>query len=97
MYPNINDLFLVTDILITDYSSIPYEFCLLKKPMVFYPYDLEEYKKQRGIIGEYDSLVPGPVVYSTKELVSIINNNEFDLSKVEEFSLKWNQYSKREF
>ncbi|MDA1655012.1 CDP-glycerol glycerophosphotransferase family protein [Bacillus cereus group sp. MYBK29-1] len=94
MYPNINDLFLVTDILITDYSSIPYEFCLLKKPMVFYPYDLEEYKKQRGIIGEYDSLVPGPVVYSTKELVSIINNNEFDLSKVEEFSLKWNQYSK---
>ncbi|MGQ0513121.1 CDP-glycerol glycerophosphotransferase family protein [Bacillus sp. D-CC] len=39
-------------------------------------------------------MVPGPVVYSTKELVSIINNNEFDLSKVEEFSLKWNQYSK---
>ncbi|MGW6146673.1 CDP-glycerol glycerophosphotransferase family protein [Bacillus mycoides] len=94
LYPNINELFLVTDILITDYSSIPYEFCLLKKPMVFYPYDLEEYKNQRGIMGEYDSLVPGPVVYSTKELVSIIKNNEFDLSKIEEFSLKWNQYSK---
>lgn len=94
LYPNINELFLVTDILITDYSSIPYEFCLLKKPMVFYPYDLKNYQKQRGIIEEYDSAVPGPVVYSTRELIEVIQEDMFNISQIEEFALKWNQYSK---
>src|SRR5699024_3626586 len=40
-YPNINHLLTITDILITDYSSIPVEFSLFGKPMIFYPYDLE--------------------------------------------------------
>ncbi len=72
LYPNVNELLLITDILITDYSSIPFEFCLLNKPMIFYPYDLEHYKKQRGFIEEYHTTVPGPVVYSTRELIEVI-------------------------
>lgn len=93
LYPNINDLFLVTDILITDYSSIPFEFCLLNKPMIFYAYDLEKYAKKRGIIGDYVSDVPGPVVNSTKEVVSVIKNGAFQLESIHEFSTKWNEYS----
>src|SRR5699024_12558819 len=44
---NINHLLVITDILITDYSSIPFEFSLLNKPMVFFAYDLEDRKSTR--------------------------------------------------
>ncbi|WP_141501756.1 CDP-glycerol glycerophosphotransferase family protein [Bacillus wiedmannii] len=93
LYPNINDLFLVTDILITDYSSVPFEFCLLNKPMVFFPYDLKKYAKKRGIIGDYKRNVPGPVVYNTNELIDVITKGSFDTEVLTEFKLKWNQYS----
>src|SRR5699024_12508759 len=45
---DINALLTVTDILITDYSSIPFEFSILNKPMIFFSYDLDDYKKERG-------------------------------------------------
>lgn len=93
LYPNINDLFLVTDILITDYSSVPFEFCLLNKPMVFFPYDLKKYAKKRGIIGDYKRNVPGPVVYNTNELIDVITKGSFDTEVLTEFKLRWNQYS----
>ncbi|MEK4709701.1 CDP-glycerol glycerophosphotransferase family protein [Bacillus sp. FSL R10-2780] len=93
LYPNINDLFLVTDILITDYSSVPFEFCLLNKPMVFFPYDLKKYAKKRGIIGDYKRNVPGPVVYNTNELIDVITKGSFDTEVLTEFKLKWNKYS----
>src|SRR5699024_764103 len=56
---NINHLLLITDILITDYSSIPFEFSLLNKPMVFFAYDIDEYADTRGFWDNYESLVPG--------------------------------------
>lgn len=43
-YPNVNELLVVTDYLILDYSSLPYEFALLNRPQIFYPYDLLEYE-----------------------------------------------------
>ncbi len=94
LYPNINELFLVTDILVTDYSSIPFEFCLLNKPMIFYPYDLEQYQNQRGIIEDYHSTVPGPVIYSTQELIEVIKADNFNMNDIKVFSRKWNQYSR---
>lgn len=93
LYPNINDLFLVTDILVTDYSSVPFEFCLLNKPMIFFPYDLKKYAKRRGIIGDYVQSVPGPIVYSTNELIQVIQTNVFDMEKLNDFNLDWNKYS----
>ncbi|MGE7882716.1 CDP-glycerol glycerophosphotransferase family protein [Bacillus sp. NPDC094077] len=93
LYPNINDLFLVTDILITDYSSVPFEFCLLNKPMIFFTYDLKKYAKKRGLIGDFISNVPGPVVYSTAEIIEKIKNHSFDSRKLEQFNAQWSQYS----
>jgi CDP-glycerol glycerophosphotransferase (TagB/SpsB family) len=92
-YPNINELLLVTDYLITDYSSIPFEFALLNKPMIFFPYDLEDYKNDRGLWGEYERLVPGPILFSSKDIVRCIKENNFDLSKIRDFSYRWNAYS----
>ncbi|OIK16431.1 CDP-glycerol--glycerophosphate glycerophosphotransferase [Bacillus sp. MUM 116] len=91
---NINELLLVTDILISDYSSIPYEFSLLNKPMIFFAYDLLQYKKERGLWDDFQEIVPGPVVYNTEEIINIILENKFDLEKIKEFSKKWNKYSK---
>lgn len=93
LYPNINDLFLVTDILITDYSSVPFEFCLLNKPMIFFAYDLKKYAKKRGLIGDFVSSVPGPVVHSSAEIIEEIQNHSFDFRKLEQFNIQWSQYS----
>lgn len=90
---DINELLIVTDVLITDYSSILYEFSLLRKPMVFYAYDLGEYQTGRGLWENYEQLVPGPVVKTTEELIYVIQQNDFDLNKLEEFSRRWNKYS----
>ncbi|EOP14624.1 hypothetical protein KQ3_04594 [Bacillus cereus B5-2] len=92
-YPNINDLFLVTDILITDYSSVPFEFCLLNKPMIFFAYDLKQYGKKRGIIGDYISDIPGPVAYDSSEIIAAIQGDVLDAKKMGQFKKKWNQYS----
>ncbi len=92
-YSSINDLLLCTDILITDYSSIPFEFSLLHKPMIFYAYDFEEYAHKRGVWPDYIAKVPGPVVSTTQELIHIIKDQDFELDKVKEFSTEWNKYS----
>ncbi|MCC5803162.1 CDP-glycerol glycerophosphotransferase family protein [Rossellomorea vietnamensis] len=92
-HPNINDLLLVTDILITDYSSIPFEYSILEKPMIFFPYDLEEYKKERGFWMDYKEFVPGPVALTNEEIVRIIKSENFDLRKVSKFKEDWNMYS----
>src|SRR5699024_4173809 len=69
-YPDIHLLLVVTDVLVTDYSSIPFEFSLLDRPMVFFAYDLEEYEDARGFWEDYESLVPGPVVRDTESIVN---------------------------
>jgi len=92
-YRDINELLLVTDILITDYSSIPHEFAILNRPMIFFPYDLNEYNSERGLWGPYEELVPGPIAYTTTEILSLIKENHFDYNKIQDFNKKWNLYS----
>src|SRR5699024_10363090 len=53
-YPDIHHVLVGTDILITDYSSIPFEFSFLEKPMIFFAYDLDEYKETRGFGEDYE-------------------------------------------
>lgn len=90
---DIFDLLAVTDILITDYSSIPFEFSILGKPMIFYPYDLKEYEATRGIWFDYEKFMPGPVVYSSKEMINVIKTEEFRIEKVLLFDETWNKYA----
>ncbi|HHW94770.1 MAG TPA: CDP-glycerol glycerophosphotransferase family protein [Mogibacterium sp.] len=61
-YNEINDLYIVSDILITDYSSVFFDFANLRKPMIFYMYDLEEYANElRGFYIDLEEL-PGPII-----------------------------------
>ncbi len=92
-YPNVNHLLTVTDILITDYSSIPFEFALLERPMIFFPYDLETYERERGFWEPYIEQMPGPVVFTSDELMQVIQEQDFDLEQVRRFCQEWNPYT----
>ncbi|GIN96829.1 hypothetical protein J6TS1_26990 [Siminovitchia terrae] len=92
-YPDINHLLAVTDLLISDYSSIPFEFSLLQRPMIFFAYDLEEYGKSRGFWEPYEQLVPGPVVYNSKDLVEAVQTNKYDYDQIVKFANEWNEFS----
>ncbi|MBS4200642.1 CDP-glycerol glycerophosphotransferase family protein [Bacillus sp. FJAT-49732] len=84
-YREVNDLLLIADILITDYSSICFEFSLLDKPMLFFAYDVEEYISKRGFYYEYQSFIPGNLVKTTNELVEKIVNKDFAEEKIKPF------------
>src|SRR5699024_10217831 len=88
-YPDIHHLLVVTDLLITDYSSIPFEFSLLGRPMIFFAYDLEEYEESRGFTADYEGMVPGPIVKTTDELISVVKSGDFHLDEVQEFAREW--------
>ena len=92
-YPNIHHLLVVTDVLVTDYSSIPFEFSLMGRPMIFFAYDLEEYEEARGFWEDYEALVPGPVVKDTESIVNVIKDNLFDYERIQIFAEEWNEYS----
>ena len=61
-----------SDILITDYSSIIFDYAIFGRPMLFFAYDLEEYKIERGFYEEYSKYVPGPICRSVSELVDCV-------------------------
>ncbi len=85
-YPDINTLLLVSDYLITDYSSVIFEFCLMEKPMIFYAYDLEEFSDSgRGFYRPYEEYVPGPVVKDTEGVLAYLDEDNFDSGRVKAF------------
>ena len=72
-YDDINDLYIIADMLITDYSSVFFDYANLRRPILFYMYDLEEY--QHNIRNFYIDLneLPGPIVQTEKDLLQEIN------------------------
>lgn len=71
-YPSVNNLLFVTDVLITDYSSVCFEYALLNKPMIFYCFDLEEYISSRDFYVPYEEFTPGEIVRNTDELMTVL-------------------------
>ena len=82
---DINELMILSDILVTDYSSTIYEFSLLGRPMAFFAPDFEAYQAERGFYFDYQTGVPGPVFTTTLELGKYLSAGKFDLTRVEEF------------
>lgn len=71
-YPDISDLYLASDVLVTDYSSVFFDYANLHRPMIFYAYDEQEYAgDMRGFYFDYQT-VPGPIVHTTEEVVAEI-------------------------
>lgn len=74
-YDDIAELYLISDILITDYSSVFFDYANLKRPILFYTYDLEKYRDTlRGFYIDIENEVPGPLLRNTDEIVYAIEH-----------------------
>ena len=72
-HPDIQELYLASDVLITDYSSVFFDYSLLRRPIIFYAYDLENYRDNlRGFYLDYESALPGPIVEEEHELWDVL-------------------------
>ncbi|RJL23620.1 bifunctional glycosyltransferase/CDP-glycerol:glycerophosphate glycerophosphotransferase [Bailinhaonella thermotolerans] len=72
-YPDVTELLLITDVLVTDYSSLMFDFAGTGRPMVFYTYDLEHYRDDlRGFYFDLESEAPGPLVRTGDELIDAL-------------------------
>ena len=90
---DINELYIISDILITDYSSVFFDYANLKRPMIFFMYDLEHYKNESN--GFYIDLneLPGPIVETQEDLEKSIEDVDFNIGsskKYKEFNEKYN-------
>ena len=86
-------LYLVSDMMITDYSSVMFDYSLLKRPMLFFAYDLENYKENlRGFYFDFVEEAPGPISKNTDQLIQDIKT--YDPSqwkeKYQAYSAKYN-------
>ena len=90
-YDDVNDLYIISDLLITDYSSVFFDYANLKRPMIFYMYDLEEYKNDTRNFYIDLSELPGPIVKTEKELIKEIKNIESLNKKYKEKYKKFNE------
>ena len=74
-YDDIADIYLISDICITDYSSVFFDYANLKRPMLFYTYDIDKYRDiLRGFYFDMESTVPGPLLYTTGEVIDAIKD-----------------------
>ncbi|QRZ92437.1 CDP-glycerol--glycerophosphate glycerophosphotransferase [Bacillus subtilis] len=88
------DLLKMSDLLISDYSSVPFEFALLDKPILFYTYDMEAYNRTRGLIHHYTEIIPGVPCRDSGMLLDQLKDMDKLQSEVERFSREWNLYSR---
>ncbi|QNP72747.1 CDP-glycerol glycerophosphotransferase family protein [Streptomyces roseirectus] len=76
-YPDIAELYLITDILVTDYSSLMFDFANTGRPMLFFTYDLEYYRDQlRGFYFDFEQQAPGPLLQTSDDLIDALGDIE---------------------
>lgn len=77
LHEDIRELYLISDVLITDYSSVFFDYANLKRPILFYVYDIEEYRDTlRGFYVDFEKEAPGPLVKTTDALIEQIKQLE---------------------
>lgn len=92
-YEDIRELYILADMLITDYSSVFFDYAILKKPIIFFVYDLFEYRDiLRGFYFDFEVEAPGPLVKNTDELITEIKyftDNKLTNDKLVHFRKKF--------
>ncbi len=90
------DALAITDVLVTDYSSIIFDFAFFKKPMIFYAYDYSDYLCRRNFYENYDKFVPGEIITKGSEVINFINslilNKETYDKYCDQSSKFWSKY-----
>lgn len=84
-YREVNDLLLVADQLITDYSSVCFEYALLNRPMVFFAPDLADYMQSRSFYFNYFDFIPGSLAENTGDLIQQLQHPHVNQAKLDGF------------
>ena len=93
-YPDINELLMAVDLLITDYSSVFFDYGILRRPVIFYMYDLDFYRDElRGFYLGLDEL-PGPITQTQEELEKLILEHQ-EWSSSEQYQEMYDHFIKR--
>lgn len=91
-YPDVSDLFLVADALITDYSSVMFDFSVTGKPLFFFAPDLAHYRKKlRGFYFDLSAGTPGPIISSAADLVALIRDRDTVHARFSEAYARWQE------
>lgn len=92
-YNDVSRLYLASDICITDYSSVFFDYANLRRPMLFFAYDYEDYKGEiRGMYFDMNKELPGPILQTNDELVDALHN----IDKVtEQYKERYDQFYER--
>lgn len=90
---DIAELYLISDLLITDYSSVFFDYAILNRPMYFYMFDLDEYASElRGFYFDIYETLPGPIVQNENDLLAQIKNSNFDYDRLKKFNQEFNEF-----
>ena len=90
---DISNLYLIADILVTDYSSVFFDYAILKSPIYFYMYDLDSYRDElRGFYLDIYHELPGEVIEDETILLNKIKMNNFDFNKLTKFNQRFNNH-----
>ena len=68
-YPDMTELYLACDVLVTDYSSMMFDYSITGKPMLFLAPDLERYKNEQGFYFDFEAEAPGPILKDAAEVI----------------------------
>jgi CDP-glycerol glycerophosphotransferase (TagB/SpsB family) len=88
-YPDVNELMIASDALVTDYSSVIFEFALLDRPIVLFAPDHEAYERERGFYFDYRADGPGPVFDTSEQVAAYLAAAEFDHQRLVRFRERW--------
>lgn len=90
-YPNLNELLKISDILISDYSSIIIDYSILERPIFNYVYDYEKYKEKRGLYIDIEKEYPNGIQRTEKELLEQIKKCDYKEQslKIKKFKNKY--------
>jgi len=71
-YPDVTDLYLAADVLVTDYSSVMFDYTVTGKPILFLAPDLERYRAERGFYFDFEAEAPGPILGSDSDILAAL-------------------------
>lgn len=81
LFQDVQELLPFVDILISDYSGIWVDYLLLDRPIIYVPYDLNSYEKERGLLYNYQLITPGPKVSTSKDFLNSLQEYLLDPKK----------------
>lgn len=90
-YPDVTELYIAADVLVTDYSSVMFDYSVTGKPIVFLAPDLDRYRAERGFYFDFEAEAPGPILTTDKEVVETLSKLPETAKRFQDAYKQWQQ------